>query len=132
VATLTAAGVSVAIGSWLIPRHGLIGAGLTLLVSYATQAIVAFVLAQRVYHVAYEYGRLVRILLSGIAAALAALALPPMPAWLGLLARGSTTVVVFAGCLFATGFFRASERDFLREIWTRARQRRRSTSRHGD
>jgi O-antigen/teichoic acid export membrane protein len=132
VATLTAAGVSVASGSWLIPRHGLIGAGLTLLVSYATQAIVAFVLAQRVYHVAYEYGRLVRILLSGIAAALAALALPPMPAWLGLLARGSTTVVVFAGCLFATGFFRASERDFLREIWMRARQRRRSTSRHGD
>jgi O-antigen/teichoic acid export membrane protein len=132
VATLTAAGVSIALGSWLIPRHGLIGAGLTLFASYATQAVVAFVLAQRVYHVAYERGRLARILLSGVAATLAAIALPAMPPWLGLLARGSTTVAVFAACLLATGFFRTSERDFLREVWTRWRQRRRVSPRNGD
>jgi O-antigen/teichoic acid export membrane protein len=132
VATLTAAGVSIALGSWLIPRHGLIGAGLTLFASYATQAVVAFVLAQRVYHVAYERGRLARILLSGVAATLAAIALPAMPPWLGLLARGSTTVAVFAACLLVTGFFRTSERDFLREVWTRWRQRRRVSPRNGD
>lgn len=124
VATITAAVVSIGLGSWWIPRYGLIGAGLTLFASYTTQAVVAFVLAQRVYRVAYERGRLARILAAGIVATLAAEALPAMAPWLGLLARGATTVVVFAACLFVTGFFRSSERAFLREVVARARQGR--------
>jgi O-antigen/teichoic acid export membrane protein len=123
VSTIAAALVSVGLGLWLIPSHGLLGAGVTVLVSYATQAGVAFVLAQRVYHVRYERGRLARVLAAGVVAALAGLALPALPPWLGLLARGVTTTVAFAGMLMITGFFRPTERAFLRELRHRARRR---------
>jgi O-antigen/teichoic acid export membrane protein len=123
VSTIAAASVSVVLGLWLIPAHGLVGAAVTVLASYATQAIVAFVLAQRVYHVHYEIPRLVRIVLAGVLASLAGIALPSMPPLVGLLARGATTVVAFSGLLWITGFLRASERRFLAEMRARLRRR---------
>jgi O-antigen/teichoic acid export membrane protein len=124
VSTIAAALSSVALGLWLIPRYGLTGAGLTVLFSYATQAGIAYALSQRVYHIQYERGRLVRVVVAGVAAALAGLALPALPPWLGLLARGATTTVTFAAVLALTGFFRPTERAFLRELRQRARRRR--------
>jgi O-antigen/teichoic acid export membrane protein len=132
VATIVAALVSVALGSWMIPRYGLIGAGVTVLVSYATQAVVAFSLAQRVYHVRYERARLLRVVVAGAAGAAAGLWLPAMRPLAGLLLRGATTTIVFAACLWVTGFFRPTERAFLQEMLTRLRQRRRGAARHGD
>lgn len=122
VSTIAAALASVGLGIGLIPRFGLIGAAVTVLVSYAIQATVAFLLAQRVYHVRYEHARLARVVLAGAIAAPAGLALPAMPALAGLVARGATTVAVFAAVLWVSGFLRASERAFAREMWTRARR----------
>ncbi|MEO8480729.1 MAG: lipopolysaccharide biosynthesis protein [Acidobacteriota bacterium] len=124
VSTIAAALVSVALGLWLIPAHGLVGAAVTVLLSYATQAIVAFVLAQRVYHVRYEHSRLARVIAAGVLASIAGLVLPSMPPLAGLAARGLTTVVVFVGVLWMSGFLRGSERAFVREVWTRVRRRR--------
>ena len=124
VSTIAAAGVSVVLGLGLIPRFGLVGAAVTVLLSYATQATVAFLLAQRVYHVPYEHTRLARVALAGVVAAAAGRALPAMPPLAGLLARGSLTVCAFALVLWASGFLRASERSFLRELWTRVTRRR--------
>jgi O-antigen/teichoic acid export membrane protein len=123
VSTIAAAAVSVVVGLLLIPTYGLSGAAMTVLVSYATQATVAFVLAQRVYHVPYEHPRLLRIVLAGAIAPVAGLALPPMPVLASLFARGLTTTVVYVGLLWATGFLRASERAFLREMLDRLRRR---------
>jgi O-antigen/teichoic acid export membrane protein len=125
IATITAAGVSLAAGAMLIPRFGVVGAAATVLVSYATQASLAFVLAQRVYPVRYEAGRLARLVLAGVAASAAALWLvPPMAPLAGFLARGTVTVVVYLACLLITGFLRGTERAFLIEMWMRVRSGR--------
>ena len=124
VSTIAAAAISIVLGLWLIPAHGLIGAAMTVLASYATQATVAFVLSQRVYPIRYEVGRLARVVIAGVIAAMVPLWLiPAMPPAVGLLARGATTVVVYAGLLWVSGFLRRSERAFLRELLGRLRRR---------
>ena len=94
-----------------------------MLLAYATQAVMACTLAQRLYPVRYEGGRLLRVVLAGVGATVAARALPAMPPLAGFLARGTTTVLAYAGLLWMTGFFRATERAFLREMIGRARRR---------
>lgn len=129
VSTMTAAGAGFAAGLWLVPRYGIVGAAMTVLVSYLTLAATAFVFAQRMYPIRYEVGRIARLLLAGVAAAMTALWLiPALPPAVGLLARGTTCVAVYLALLWMTGFFRATEIAFLRE--TVARLRRRS-SRNG-
>jgi O-antigen/teichoic acid export membrane protein len=122
VSTITAAILGMASGLWLIPRFGVAGAALTVLVAYAVQAIIAFALAQRLYPVAYETGRLVRVAIAGIAATVIALSLPSMPALAGLVVRGTTTVLAYVLILALTGFFRPTERAFVREIVGRAKR----------
>lgn len=123
VATIAAALAGLVAGVWLVPRFGLPGAGGSVLLAYAVQVTVASVIAQRLYPIPYEIGRIARVVLAALAAAVAALALPPLGALAGFLTRGAVTVVVFAALLWATGFFRATERAFLREIIGRARRR---------
>jgi hypothetical protein len=89
-------------------------------VAYATQAIIAGVLAHRLYPVRYEAGRLMRVVAAGIAAALAAGTIPEMHPLAGFLVRGTATVAVYAAVLWVTGFFRPTERAFLRELAARA------------
>lgn len=122
-ATIAAAGVGLAAGLWLIPRFGVPGAAATVLISYATQVVIAFALAQRVYPVAYEAGRLLRVSAAGAGAALLALMLPDMPALAGFLARGTATVAAYTALLWMTGFFRPTERAFLQEMILRLRRR---------
>ena len=95
-----------------------------MLVSYLTQLVVAFVFAQRQYPIQYEVGRLSRLVVAGAAAALAALWLvPALPPVAGLIARGLTCVAVYGLLLWITGFFRATEIAFLREMVARFRRR---------
>jgi O-antigen/teichoic acid export membrane protein len=118
-ATLAAAAAGMACGWWLIPRFGVVGAAATVLISYATQVTIGFGLAQRVYPVVYERGRLIRVAAAGSAAALLARMLPEMPALAGFLARGTTTIAVYAALLWLTGFFRTTERALLLELISR-------------
>lgn len=122
VATITAAVVGLGSGGLLMPRFGVIGAAVALLLAYGTQAGVAYVFAQRLYPIPYEWGRIVRIALAGVVAAVAARLLPEMPAAGGLIVRGLTVVAVFTGLLGATGFLRPTEWGFLREQWRRRRK----------
>jgi O-antigen/teichoic acid export membrane protein len=121
-ATMAAACVGVGLGLWLSPRFGVTGAAATVLASYATQVCIAFALAQRAYPVRYEAGRLGRIAAAGAGAALLARLLPELPPLAGLFARGTMTVAAYLAFLWITGFFRASERAFLKEIVLRARR----------
>ena len=71
----------------------------------------------------YERGRLARIVVAGVAATLAALSFGAFThPFVGFLVRGTTTVVVYAGLLWATGFFRATERAFIGEMARRLRR----------
>jgi O-antigen/teichoic acid export membrane protein len=121
--TLTAAGVGFVVGLVLIPRYGLLGAAVTVLVSYLTLAVVAFVFAQRFYAIRYETGRIARLVVSGIVAALVALWIPALPPAIGLILRGATSVGVYLLLLWVTGFFRATEVAFAREMITRFSRR---------
>jgi len=117
VATFAAAGVVLGAGVWLMPRYGALGAAVAFLLASATQTGVASLFAQRFYRIDYEYGRIARIVVAGAVAAFVALwVIPPLPPVAGLIARGTATVGVYLGLLWLTGFLRASERAFLREI----------------
>ena len=119
--------VGLGLGVWLMPRYGVTGAAVAFMLSYATQTVVAFVLARRVYPIRYETGRLARVLASGVLAAVAGVWLvPEMPPVAGVLLRAAVTVAVFAAGLAATGFLRATERAFAAEMIGRFRQRRRA------
>ena len=124
VSTITAAVVGLVAGILLIPRFGVTGAAVSVLFAYAAQAMMACSLAQRLYPVRYETSRLVRLVVAGAGAVLAARSLPDMPALAGVFVRGATTIGVYGGLLWLTGFFRATERAFIREMMARVRQRR--------
>ena len=125
VATFAAAAVGLGSGVMLMPRYGILGAATAFLLSYLTQASVAFALAQRFYPVAYETGRLARVVAAGVAATAAGLwAVPSMPALAGLFARGAATVVTYVALLWVSGFFRPTERAFMREMIAQVRRRR--------
>jgi O-antigen/teichoic acid export membrane protein len=133
VATFAAVGVGLGGGVALMPRYGAGGAALAFLLAYLTQAALALVFARRVYPVPYERGRIARVVIAGVAAAVAARfvragisGLSPLP---GIVLSALVTVSVYGGLLWATGFLRATERAFLRE--TVARFRRRAGARRG-
>jgi O-antigen/teichoic acid export membrane protein len=119
VATMTAAATNIGLNLLLIPRLGIVGAAWANGVAYAVQAVLGYVLSQRFYPVAYEWGRIARVAIAGLVAYVAAILLPaiefstnprstlaPVP---DLLARGVTVVAVFATILAVTGFFRPEE-----------------------
>lgn len=95
----------------LIPRIGLLGPAWSNVVSYAVLAGVAFALSQRFYPVRYEYGRLARIVIAGVASYLAAVFVLPdfRLAVVGVLARGATVLVLYLAILGATGFLHGKE-----------------------
>ncbi len=124
VSTITAAVVGLAAGMVLMPPYGVRGAAVALLVAYVTQAAVAFVFARRLYPIRYETARITRVVAAGVAAAVCARWLvPDMPPLPAVFARGTTTVGVFMGLLWMSGFLRATELAFIREKIARVRNR---------
>ena len=122
VATFAAAGVGLAAGIWLMPAYGAVGAAAAFALSYLVQAAVAMWGARRFFPIPYETGRVVRLMVAGIvAAAFAMTAVPPMHPLAGLITRALVVTAVYAGCLWATGFFRPSERTAMNELLSRAR-----------
>ncbi len=126
VATITAAAANIALNFLLIPRYGIVGAAWANGAAYSVQAALGYVFSQRVYPIAYEWGRIVRVCLAGIVAngvarmvpsmQLAAdprSALAPVP---DLVIRGAIVIGVFVGLLAATGFFHPEELRRLRAI----------------
>ena len=122
--TFAALAVGLGSGLALMPRFGIVGAAVAFAASGATQALVAFVFSRRLYPIPYEAGRLVRVLLAGTVATLAAVWLvPDWPALASLVTKLAVTVVIFASLLAATGFFRKTERAFANEMIGRLRRR---------
>jgi O-antigen/teichoic acid export membrane protein len=124
VATFAALGVGLGGGLLLMPRFGLVGAAAAFAASTAMQAAVAFFLSNRLYPIHYETGRLLRVVGAAIVAAVVAVWL--VPAWppiVALVARLGVVAATFAALLAATGFFRKTERAFLRELLERLKRR---------
>ena len=124
VSTAVGAAVNIGFTLLLVPRYGIIGAAWANGATYAIQAAIAFVLAQRVYPIDYEHGRLARTILAAGVAYVAASMLPSMTPLAGLLARGTTVVVVMALLLWSTRFFKAEELRALNALRLRRRTQR--------
>ena len=125
--TFAAAVVGLGSGWILMPRYGVVGAAVAFALSYATLAAVAGFFSRWHYPMTYERGRIARVVLAGVVAAAAGVALPDMPPLAGLFARGTTTVVVFGVLLWSGGFLRASERALLTSVWPLARRKARAS-----
>ena len=123
VATISAAAANVALNFILVPAYGIVGAAWANAAAYALQAGIAFVFSRRFYPVSYEYDRLARVAAAGLAAYIAARAIPDMHPFLAVPVRAALVFSVFGGLLWLTGFFRPEEMAVL------ARLRRRPGSR---
>jgi O-antigen/teichoic acid export membrane protein len=120
VSTISAAAVGLSSGAWLMPRYGAVGAAAAFLLSYVTQAAIAFAFSRRLYRIPYEAGRLSRIAAAAVLAVGAGLWLvPAMPPLAGLLLRSAVTTVAYLALLWVGGFLRPTERGFLRETVAR-------------
>lgn len=114
VATITAAAVSLGMNLLLVPKFGALGAAWSNAIAYGTLAGVAMWLSQRVYPMRYEYGRIMRLAAAGIAAFLLTWLIPQdLPAWLGLLLRGSLVCAAYPLLLIALGFYDRQELAFI-------------------
>jgi O-antigen/teichoic acid export membrane protein len=126
IATITAAATNIILNFLLIPTHGIVGAAWANGAAYAVQAALGYAFSQRFYPIAYEWGRIVRVCLAGIAAYVAARMLPSVHVAVDarstlapvadLLLRGTTVIVVFVGLLAVTRFFDADELRRLRAM----------------
>jgi O-antigen/teichoic acid export membrane protein len=131
--TFAAAAAGLGAGVVLMPRFGPMGAAVALVVSFVTQAAVAYRFARRFYPIPYEGGRILRVVAAGAMALAAALELVPDTRPLaGFFLRGTLTVLVYGACLWLTGFLRATERAFLREFKARWRRDRAAGAVTGD
>jgi O-antigen/teichoic acid export membrane protein len=114
--TIAAAAANIGLNYALIPRYGMMGAAWANAAGYALQAGLAFIFAQRVYPVRYEYGRLARAAAAAAMGFILAVAVPSLPALAGILVRGTVVVTVFCGLLWISGFFKRDEMQVLRRL----------------
>jgi O-antigen/teichoic acid export membrane protein len=106
---------NVALNLLLVPSLEIVGAGIALVASYLVVLGLMYVFTQRLFPVPYEWGRLLRVVLT--VAALVGLAelLTPTSGADGLLLRAAL-FAAYPLALFATGFFTEGERRWLSRL----------------
>lgn len=120
VSVLISAGLNVILNFLLIPPYGMIGAALATWMTYVADAGMTLWLAQRIYPLAYEYGRLGKIfLLSGIVIG-SGILVPHVSLWLTLAIKLGLAIG-YPALLYASGFFSGEEVSALRNMIRRAR-----------
>jgi O-antigen/teichoic acid export membrane protein len=124
IATATAAATSIVANLVLVRAYGPIGAAWSNALAFGTLAVVAMRLAQRVYPMTYEWGRIARLAIAGAGAYLITWVIPTsLPAWLGFLTRGTLVCLAYPLLLFVLGFYHRDETAFMMSVVTRLRSR---------
>ena len=114
-ATLAAVVTNVGLNLWLIPEHGIIGAGVSLMVSYAVVVAIMHAITRRLFYVPYEWGRLA--LAVGAAAALIAIGDTIVPHdGVDGLALTLALCAAYPLALLGAGFLTREERERLRPL----------------
>jgi O-antigen/teichoic acid export membrane protein len=106
----TAAGTAANIGLnlVLIPAFGIVGAGISLVASYAVVLVLMYVFTQRLFRVPYEWARLGMLAALAVSLVLAGELLLPADGLVGLLAR-TAVWLCFPLALYVSGFLREEE-----------------------
>jgi O-antigen/teichoic acid export membrane protein len=123
-ATGAGAAVNVIANYLLIPRMGIMGAALATLFSYIVMSIGIYFPSQRLYHVDYEWGRILRLCGAAAVALLVFLFFRPEPATLdGILMKCGLTLL-FLILIFALRVFDSADiketKDALARMFTRS------------
>ena len=130
-ATAVAVAVNVALNLLLVPDHGIIGAGVALLVSYAVVVVLMHAITRRLFYVPYEWGRLA--LAAGLAAGLVAVGELAVPQdGLDGLALTLALCAAYPIGLYVLRFLSAEERARLGALFDRALPGRRGADRDLD
>jgi O-antigen/teichoic acid export membrane protein len=103
---------NVALNLILVPPLGIVGAGLALTLSYLLGLGLMYAFTQRLFPVPYEWGRLLRVVLTVTALVGLADLFVPTDGADGFLLRVAL-FAVYPLALFATGFFTPEERRWL-------------------
>jgi O-antigen/teichoic acid export membrane protein len=106
---------NVALNLLLVPPLGIAGAGLALVGSYIVVLGLMYVFTQRLFPVPYEWGRLLRVVLTVAAIVGLAELLVPTSGAAGLLIRAAL-FAAYPLALFASGFFSDEERGWIARL----------------
>ena len=104
--------VNVALNLALVPPLGIAGAGIALVASYLVALALMYGFTQRLFPVPYEWGRMLRVVLTVAAIVGLAELVAPTSGADGLLIRAAL-FAAYPLVLWATGFFTAEERRWL-------------------
>ncbi len=123
-ATGAGAIVNVLANLLLIPHFGIVGAAFATLLSYVVMAIGIYFPSQRLYHVTYEWGRLLRLGLAGGAVVIVFLNLQLQPATASGIAVKLGLTAIFVVLVFGLRIFDSSDiretRAALSRMFTRS------------
>src|SRR3954471_12320633 len=114
-ATLAALVANIALNLALVPRLGIVGAGIALVASYVVVLALMYVFTQRLFPVPYEWGRLLRVLTVSTALVGLGELLLPTEGFTGLVLR-LLFALAYPFALLATGFFTQGERRWLARL----------------
>ncbi len=111
----TATVANIALNLWLVPKYGIVGAGVALGLSYLVMLTLMYFVSRRYFMVPFQWLRLAHILVvaTGIVA-LGVLATPTAGAT-GLLLRVAL-IAAFPIVLYITGFLHSRERERLKGL----------------
>ena len=123
-ATGAGAVVNVLANLLLIPRFGIVGAAIATLLAYVVMAAGIYFPSQRLYHVSYEWGRLLRLVFAGGAVVIVFLNLQLQPATASGIAVKLGLTAVFVLLVFILRVFDGSDiretREALSKMFTRS------------
>ncbi|HEX3174412.1 MAG TPA: oligosaccharide flippase family protein [Solirubrobacterales bacterium] len=106
---------NVALNVLLVPPLGIVGAGLALVASYLVVLALMYGFTQRLFPVPYEWGRLVRVVVTTAALVAAGELLLPSEGLGGFAARAALWLA-YPLVLLASGFFTHEERAWLAHL----------------
>ncbi len=109
--------VNLALNYLLIPHFRQMGAAWATLLSAALLPAPLCLLSNRLHHLPWEWGRLARVGVCGVACYAAAAALPPLAAW--ALPLRALAVAAFPALLGLSGFYRPGELAAARSLLRR-------------
>ncbi len=114
-AAIAALVANVALNLALVPPLGIVGAAIALVASYLVVVVLMYVFTQRLFPVPYQWGRLLRVVLTAGVLIGAGEVLTSISGLGSFLARAAL-FAAYPLALFASGFFTSGERAWLARL----------------
>ena len=118
IGTVTA--LNIGLNLLLIPPYGAIGVAISIFASFVVKFVLDILVGYRLYAVPYEYGRLIRLGLVGLALYAAGISIAWGSTWMAVAGK-TLLLLVFPVLLLITGFFRPGELARLKTSLTQLR-----------